>query len=640
MGLFQLVLASSLDGPRPEQMNLSDLMTLLTENPDSKKTAPKDVVYAFELLSKSFRFSTARWLEILARSRRQDVLRTVTGTGGSGSSAGESSLAGSKLAAARSDGGKGEANMSEEPSRRKRGHRHRHHHAKKKSRNADDTHSGTGLLTSRRSEQELESAGSDSVPAIYTRVGFEREMKPSLIDAEKRLPSAPLSPEQRQALERYLLDQARRYARNYRDAQVAYLLGYRPKAETLPAVLALLDDLQQPSSPLLERLRVVADNLNLGKLEGPYFAPLAEQLASLAPILKLGTPKDGAYPDYDKYKAIIAKLARELAGEDAAPATPIAAAAPAPDKAGKPAAPSPELPSSAARVALANLQGVEGSAQQKLDTYLDTAGLVGDLRRPFTVPLLRVHRLGLTDVETSVQTRYDEELRQRIRPLLERFPFSRSAGSDVAMADLQQLKPPSGAIYQFVQRQIAPMYSEKPDGTLVPLKNPLGTLKLSDSLLATASRLRRLSKALWTEEGVEKPIALLVKPLPLPPVGGNEQVVTQTFLSCSNVSVYGFNQMPESKPFPLPWWRQETSAAGIELGSASSKTRRYQSIDAASSPWSFFHLLEKAQWEGLTATWRIENEAPGPARSVRFAFESDPWALFKSSSSSRSRERE
>lgn len=650
MGLFQLVLASSLDGPRPEQMNLSDLMNLLTAAPDSNKPAPKDVVYAFELLSKSFKFSTARWLEILARSRRQDVLRTVTGTGtGAGTTAGamsgaggSSSLAGAPMSSLASDGGKGESGRgSSDSSGRKRGHRHRHHHAKKKSRNADESGDSGALATSRRSESELESAGTSSVPAIYTRVGFEREMKPSLLDAEKRLPSAPLSPEQRQALERYLLDQARRYARNYRDAQVAYLLGYRPKADTLPAVLALLDDLQQPSSPLLERLRVVADNLNLGKLEGPYFTPLAEQLASLSPILKLGTPKDGAYPDYEKYKAIIAKIARELTGEDAAPATPMAAPAAAADKGGKPAAPSPELPSSASRVALSNLQGVEGSSQAKLDMYLDAAGLVGDLRRPFTVPLLRVHRLGLSDVETAVTNRYDEEFRQRIRPLLDRFPFNRSSTTDVAMTDLAQLKPPSGAIYQFVQRQIAPMYSEKPDGTLVPLKNPLGTLKLSDSLLSTASRLRRLSRALWTEEGAEKPIALSVKPLPLPPVGGNEQVVTQTFLTCSNVSVYGFNQMPESKPFLLPWWRQETSAAGIELGSAASKTRRYQSIDVASSPWSFFHLLEKAQWEGLTATWRIENEAPGPARSVRFGFDSDPWALFKGSSSrSRDRDRE
>jgi hypothetical protein len=655
MGLFQLVLASSLDGPRPEQMNLTDLMNLLTTNPDASKAAPKDVVYAFELLGKSFKFSTARWLELLARSRRQDVLRTVTGTGGSssggssGSASGSASgglmgggagLAGSRLASARSAGSAGEPMSSEDRPKRKRGHRHRHHHAKKKSRNADDSHSSGDLATSRRGEHELETAGTDSVPAIYTRIGFEREMKPSLVDAEKRLPTAPLSPEQRAALERYLLDQARRYARNYRDAQVAYLLGYRPKADTLPAVLALLDDLQQPSSPLLERLRVVADNLNLGKLEGPYFAPLAEQLASLAPILKLGTPKDGAYPDYEKYKAIIAKIARELTGDDSAPATPIAAAPAPADKAGKAAAPSPELPTNTAKVALSNLQGVEGSPQQKLDMYLDMAGLVGDLRRPFTIPLLRVHRLGLSDIENAVTSRYDDELRQRIRPLLERFPFNRTSTADVAMTDLQQLKPPGGAIYQFVQRQIAPMYSEKPDGTLVPLKNALGTLKLSDSLLATASRLRRLSKALWTEEGAEKPIALAVKPLPLPPVGGNEQVVTQTFLTCSNVSVYGFNQMPESKPFPLPWWRQETSAAGIELGTAASKTRRYQSIDVASSPWSFFRLLEKAQWEGLTATWRIENEAPGPARSVRFGFDSDPWALFRSTSSSRSRDRE
>lgn len=632
MGLFQLVLSSSLDGPRADQMNLTDLMNLLTTSPDAAKQAPKDVVFPFELLGKSFKFSTARWLELLARSRRQDVLRAVTG----GSSDADRKSSSNKLAALQSDA----AGDADRGSKKKKHRRHRHH-SKKKSRNVAESHT-EGDVGSVRGERDLETAGSDSVPAIYTRVGFEREMKPSLIDAEKRLPTAPLSPEQRQALERYLLDQARRYARNYRDAQVAYLLGYHPKADTLPAVLALLDDLQQPSSPLLERLRVVADNLNLGKLEGPFFAPLAEQLASLSPILKIGTAKDGAYPEYEKYKAILARLARDLTGEDATPATPMAAAAGdkgGADAAGKAAAPAADPPTSAARVALLNLQGVETAPQKKLDAYIDAQGLVGDLRRPFLIPMLRVHRLGLADIESAVGDRWSEEYSARIRPLLDRFPFNRQAKTDAAIVDLAVLKPPDGAIYQFVQRQIAPMYSEKPDGTLVPLKNTLGTLKLSDSLLATTSRLRRLTRALWTPEGAEKPIPLSVKPLPLPPVGGGEQVVTQMFLTCSNVSVYGFNQMPESKPFPLPWWRQETSAAGIELGSAGSKTRRYQSIDVASSPWSFFRLLEKATWEGLTATWRIENEAPGPARAVRFAFDSDPWALFKVSSSRSSRER-
>ncbi|MBL9005194.1 MAG: hypothetical protein JNJ46_13155 [Myxococcales bacterium] len=633
MGLFQLVLSSSLDGPRADQMNLTDLMNLLTTSPDAAKQAPKDVVYSFELLGKSFKFSTVRWLELLTRSRRHDVLRAVTG----GSSEPDRSLSPTKLTALQSDAGAGEGSGAKKKKRR----RHHHHHAKKKSTNVAEART-SGDAGHSHSERDLDSGGSDSVPAIYTRVGFEREMKPSLVDAEKRLPTAPLAPEQRQALERYLLDQARRYARNYRDAQVAYLLGYHPKADTLPAVLALLDDLQQPSSPLLERLRVVADNLNLGKLEGPFFAPLAEQLASLAPILKLGMAKDGAYPEYEKYKVLLARLARDLSGEDAAPATPMAAAATekaGADKGGKAPAMAADPPTSAARVALLNLQGVEGSPQQKLDTYLDAAGLAGDLRRPFLVPLLRVHRLGLADIESAIDSRWAEEHSQRIRPLLDRFPFTRQAKVDVAIADLAALKPPEGAIYQFVQRQIAPMYSEKPDGTLVPLKNALGTLKLSDSVLATASRLRRLTRALWTPEGAERPIALSVKPMPLPPVGGSEQVVTQTFLTCSNVSVYGFNQMPESKPFPLPWWRQETAAAGIELGKADSKTRRYQSIDVASSPWSFYRLLEKATWEGLTATWRIENEAPGPARAVRFAFDGDPWALFKVSSSRPSRER-
>jgi type VI secretion system protein ImpL len=597
--LFQMILTSSLEPPRAEQLQLTELMSLLGNQPGSSKL--KDVVYAFELSNHSFRFSTLRWQELLSNSRRHDLLAGVI----------------DEPSAKASSGGKTAKHK-----------RRRKHSSSKKS-------SALSAVVA-PSEKDLggEIPGSDSIPALYTRPGFEKEMKPNLLDAEKKVAEAPLSPEQKQQVARILMAQAKRYAKNYRDAQLSYLMGYKPRGDSLVDVVGMLTDLLQPSSPLLDRLRTIADNAALGPLTGPYFEPMNAQLPALSPLSRVATQKDGAYPEYDKYKAIIAKLIKDVSSttpdEPATGFTPGGAAAD-PKAAPKPGAPpAPDAPTGAARVAIAVLQGQEGSPLRQIEVFLDAEGIVGELRKPFIAPLLRVNRLGTQDLEKSVASKWNQEYAQHVAPLVERFPFNRHAKGEVSPADFAPIHPPDGAFWTFVQRQVAPLCSERPDGTLAPLRGPLGGVKLPEDLLTTLGKVRRLSRALWGPDGAQKAVALSVKALPLPPAEGAPQLVTQTFLSCSNVSVNGYNQMPEAKSFPVPWWKQENSAVGIELGAADSKARRYQSIDVNNSQWSFYRLLDKAKWgDGNVATWQIANEGEGAAWQVRFAFDSDPWSIFQ-----------
>jgi type VI secretion system protein ImpL len=614
-GLFQMILSSSLEPPRSEQLQLGELMSLLTPpqgQPDAAKK--KDTVYAFELSGRSFRYSSLRWQELLATSRRRELLDSIIGGGGH----------------------RAKADKVERPDKKKAGkHRRRHRHRHEAAASAD-----VAPIRARESAAH-ELPGSDSIPSEYTRAGFEKQMKPHLETAEKRLAAAPLSPEQRQDVARVLLAQARRYAKNYRDAQLSYLLGYRPHGESLVDIVGMLTELLQPTSPLLGRLLAIADNAALGPLPGPYFAPMNEQLPALAPLSRLATQKDGAYPEYDKYKAIIAQLIRDVSSSAPdAPATGIfsgGGAAPNPPadaKAQKQTAAQTQIdaPSGAARVAIAVLQGQEGSPLRQIEAFLDAAGIVGDLRKPFLAPLLRVYRLGLHELEASIEKRYAQEYARHIAPLLSRFPFDRSAKTEVTPEALAALRPPDGAFFTFIARQVAPLCSasELPDKGLRPLRGPLGSVKLPEELLSLVGRLRRLAQALWTSGGEEQPIALSVKPLPLPPRDGaaSKEVVTQTYLSCSNVTVYGYNQMPEARPFPLPWWRQENSAVGLELGSADSKARHYRSIDVNNSTWSFYRLLSRADWtEGHVAVWTLPADGQTPLK-VRFAFDKDPFAIF------------
>lgn len=620
-GLFQMILNSSLDPPRAEQLQLGELMSLLNPQPTVVKGG-KDIVYTFDLSGRSFRFSTQRWLELLASSRRRSLLDGAGITDRPKSS---------------SRHRRGDDTLDSDDRPRGKHHRRRRHHHRKKGRRGGGDSGVSDVVASDRESRSGEIAGSDTIPAIYTKPGFEKDMKPNLLDAEKRLAAAPLSEEQKQQVGRILMAQAKRYAKNYRDAQFAYVMGYRPRGDSLVNVVGTLTELLQPTSPLLERVRAVADNAALGPLPGPYFAPMNEHLPALAPLARLGTGKDGVYPEYEKYKAIIAKIVKDVSSN--APEEPATGFAPvvappdpkAPPKPGPP--PMPDAPTGAARVVIQVLQAGETSPLKQIETFLDAAGIVGDLRKPFVAPLLRVYRLGVHDLETAVDKRWSQEYQQHIAPLSDRFPFSRKAKAEATQAELAPMHPQTGAFWAFVAKQVAPLCSEKPDGSLAPLRGPLGAVRVPEELLVSLGKLRRLTRALWGADGERKSIQLSVKALPLPPMGDEKevkQVVTQTFLSVSNVTVNGYNQMPDAKPFPVPWWRQENASVGIELGTDDSKARRYRSVDVNNSAWSFYRLLDKAQWEGgYTATWQIPGEQGGAPQKVRFSFEADPFAIFQ-----------
>ncbi len=617
---FQMILHGNLEPPRAEQVQLSELMSLLTPPPSPANK--KDTVYTFELSGRTFRFSSARWQELLASSKRRDLLAGI----------GKPSREKSEKSAEKS---------SPKPARH-------HRHRSRKSDAGDSTRASAGKSKASSKFHYLgEVTGTDSISPLYTRAGFEKEMKPNLLDAEKRLEAAPLSPEQKQQVASILLGQAKRYAKNYREAQFSYLLGYKPRGDSLMSIVGMLTELLANSSPLLERLRVIADNAALGPLTGAYFAPINEELPALAPLARLAAQKDGVYPEYEKYKVIIAKLIKDVSSsvpdEPAVGFTPVGAAGAGDAKAAdakaaaKPGAVKLDTPTGAARVTAAVLFDQETSALRQIEAFLDAAGIVGDLRRPFLAPLLRVYKLGAQDLEKAVASKWAEQAAQHVAPLQKRFPFQRSAKAEATASDLAAFRPPDGAFWTFVQRQVAPLCSanQRLDGSLMPLEGPLGALKLPEDLLTSIGKLRRLARALWNGDGTEKPIALSVKALPLPAVStasaASAPLVTQTFLSCSNVAVHGYNQMPESKAFPLPWSRQENSSVGVELGSADSKARRYQSLDVNGSAWSFYRLLDKAEWsEDNVATWQIPGNGQGTTpRPVRFGFDSDPWAIFQ-----------
>lgn len=614
--LFQLIVNTPLAAERPDQLNLSELVTMLTQNPleAAKRQQPSEQIFTFDLNGKSYKFSSRRWQELLMRGRRADLLGAMAGIA--------------------SPGGKRESGEEKSPGRRRRSKRARHA-AQVVESSKDEPPAEAPSKSAKRGAEEgviqpidREPTSSQTLLPLYTKASFEQEVKPSLLEGEQKLVSAGLSANERELFSRFLLGRSQRYARNYRNANLAYILGYKPQEGGLAAVITMLTDLLQPNSPLLTRLRTVGENVALGELPGPYLRPMLDENLILQPVVRLSAGKDGVYPEYEKYKLIIAAMLHTLDGsaQELTPAMPMSGGGDKEKKAAPPPLFGDALPP-AGRLALSILQGAESSPLKQVEAFLDKAGVSGDLRRPFLLPVQRVYRLGLRDLEHAVQSGWQKERAETLVPLLGRFPFSRRVEREIAADDLESLKPPDGRFWRFVRGYVAPLCAEREGGVLVPLPNRLGGLALPRDLLPTIQSIGRLSRTLWNKDGTRQPISLVIKPLPLPALPPGGAAVTRSFFMCNGASVQGMNQLPTPHKLQIPWWQQENAAVGVDIGEAGSSSRQHLSIDVSGSQWSCYRLIDKAVLIEKSAHWRVPNPA-GPELPVRFEFGEDPFAVF------------
>ncbi|MFO0575973.1 MAG: type VI secretion IcmF C-terminal domain-containing protein [Polyangia bacterium] len=659
--LFEVVQGSTAESTSDPagNMNVAQLISVLTAKPepgkpaDGKAAAGKDEVLHFTIDKQEFLFSVKEWQALLDQSRKKQLLRSILGTPDKDKSDEPRGKRRSKRAhggrshrGGKQEGGKGGGASGDEgsdgaggdsgsggDSGKGSGSGNSGDSGKGGGGDPDDEGSGGGGGGKRpRSLSMLDGAGLPSVgPAgdgsgkaslagIYTKAAFEREVKPALLGADKAIAEAPLTAREKAALTKFLAEQARRYARRYREALLAYYNSFSQKADTVPALRSALSSLSQPDAPLLLHMKTVAENADLGDLSSPYLQPLAEQLMLFRPVVKLMAQKDGAYAEFDKYRALLQPLVQQL------------------DGAGPPLGPpvTPALEgalSGTGRAALGIWLELESSVQKQVEAFLDKAGLPLEMRRPWLFLLQRALKLGQGEVEKLVAERWADLMKRTVRPLLGRFPFSRGAPKEVEPEQLAgALHPTSGAVWQFVQQYLSPFYSDGGNGVLSARRLSNGPLKLPEDTSSVLQRLARLRKILFDDKGERQLLTFKVRPLPLPQSTtekpGDE--VTRSYLTVGKSTVAGFNQLPTDRPLQVAWWTIEPATVGVDLGAPNSTTRYHESVDAPAGPWSLFRLLARGQIDDQYAiAWTVRGERLRTPLQVKFQFENNPWSQFQ-----------
>ncbi|MGD8370398.1 MAG: ImcF-related family protein [Syntrophobacterales bacterium] len=463
--------------------------------------------------------------------------------------------------------------------------------------------------------------GKGNVEGRFTREAFDAQVKPALLQLPEFLDKLPIEKGEQARFRNFVFREVQAYADRYVAEWRDYYWDFNVKAESIEELRYVLTQMQLPSSPFQTFLMTVKENTVLEMGDNPYFTPLESKLLSFGFIGRVMEKRKDAVPELENYRAILAQMQRDLENKEP----------PEPENDKAESNIFEKQLSPLGRFFLAVLRGEKDSYLRLVEKWTDNVGIGSEYKPLFLEPFRQAYLLGRPEVEEKISHEWGELYLSDIQPLVTKFPFNSKAESVVSPADLETvLNPREGTFWKAFKIFMSPVCREM-GGVFSARKCPLGSLRLSKDMLNTVNHLSRISKTLWDEKGLPKPLILHFKSFPLPATIGEELVAVLSYLKSGNSSAFGFNQKPAWQTFELEWWKEQPASAGLEFRESSDAPSIYKAVTILNTYWSFHRLLKQAEVAADDVlVWKVER--PGYPReflTVQFASKSDPWAVFK-----------
>ena len=274
------------------------------------------------------------------------------------------------------------------------------------------------------------------------------------------------------------------------------------------------------------------------------------------------------------------------------------------------------------------LQGDDKAPYKQAEAFLDKAGIIGSLRRPFLAPFDVAYRRGVHDIERAVARHWQHETLSPISQILSRFPFNQGAEREVAPSELDLLNESSGSFWQDVHVLCAG--PQRAVGSVSRAQRRRARCVAAEGHAEHAQSARSCRAPCSTARASDSRCASVFRSVP----GGittpdNSAPPSAAFLQIGKVSVYGFNQRVTAEPLSIEWWNQGIALVGSERTAARSGRKHTETLEVADSAWSLFRLLQRPPSirEGVS-TWRILSDAGQGETVIRFVLSPDPWPPF------------
>lgn len=522
-------------------------------------------------------------------------------------------------------------------------------------------------------------APSERLDEQYNRALFDNEVLPLLRELKRALAeSKVLAPDEKLRLSRLVRNEITSYAHRYCAVLEQFHLSFHFHAGdgSVGDLHTALLGMTKPGSRFVSHLFAVADNASLGGLDDPFLAPLSDCLAEFQPIVRVmygdqgpQSTKSSAKPagkesgpgegqgsgqslksassedaakgskwlkpqDLDSYLAAIAKQAEELDHTMLAAQQKPAGGSGGSGGGSGGASPSAflleEQLGPVGRAALAVLQGSDSSPAKKAEEFLDKAGIIGSLRRPFMAPFDAVYHRGTREIEQVAAEHWNRETLLPITQLLARFPFNQGAEREVSPSELELLNESGGSFWKDVRETYGPLLSPQ-SGTYRARSDGGKSINLPKDMIPTLNQLAKLARVLFDSTGKRQPLRFSVRSVP---IGANspekQALLSVPFLQVGKSSVYGSNQRVAVDSMNIDWWNQGVALVGSESSAIRSNRRHTETLEVGDSAWGLFRLLQKSTLDkDGVSTWRILSDSEQDERLIRFVLTPDPWAPFR-----------
>ena len=488
--------------------------------------------------------------------------------------------------------------------------------------------------------------GHARVDGRFTKDAFENRINPVLTELPEFIEKLPIQRKEKRRFSNFLAMEVEAYSRRYAKAFRDYYMDFDIEVDSLGALRYVLTQLTLPSSQFMDILLTVRDNTAIDPGENEYLLPLAMRLAEFEFFQRLLEEQKGAFPELDKYKALLEQMQMDIQEDGLVPDA---------DKK-DPLEEFNNRLTPLARISFAIFRDGPDSYLNLAKLWLKSVGVTPQWQDVFLAPIYQAYSLGMKEMEEGINKTWADLVQINISPFYHKFPFDMISDNDISYEELKEATHPYGRFWKTFNGSLTPFCVEE-GGRWRARVCPLGAPTLPDNLLPTVNAVSRLSALLWNNEGAEKPLEFMIKPVPLPQAGDPKPITILSYLQAGEATVFGFNQQPAWKKFIFKWHDTSTASVSVEFTTPDASERLQNTLTVPNAPWSFYRLLQKTENFAVLRKFSESTEGAAPdsggpgsrgnqliwlidcpqinergesnVLKIRYDIQSDPWALFK-----------
>lgn len=451
-----------------------------------------------------------------------------------------------------------------------------------------------------------------SIPGRYTRVEYENKVRSIAEKLAHLIDSlAVVNPEEKRRFQTFLIREVVNYVKQFQDYYVAYFDNCDIKDASIDKLKAVLKELTSASSGFNDFVTYI--QFQTGGFRESVLTKEMNELNHFEFLNPLLTLDDGEMP-FAQYQKIMGELLHDLDSDATLRGahfhnslkrylTPVAA------------------------ISSDILQNNAHSYLTRVTECLTKIGVPKEYQYVFQKPILQLKKIGARDLKEGIEQAWKMEFKPVLDNLFAKFPFNFDATEMASLEEINEVLNPKGEFYQTVTGVITSC-GKLDEGRWSPLDST--SIPLNQEIYAVLNQMQGIVDTLWDKEGNPQAISLAIRPVPFMHSGEENPVVLRSYLSVGEQLISNINQTPVWQNIKFEWWKDVSSAVGVELMNTNNNSKSYKNILRPASLWGVLGLLKDATAEkDNSMTWEISSEGTNKSYSISFAFQNNPWQLLQ-----------